>query len=105
VKAAGLIVTAGSRRARARLARLAARGSAAGERVEADVRRIIARVRRAGDRALLAFARRFDGVTLRRAELRGRNVSGLECVQQGLGPFAPAEENFEQFGAQDGTAA
>jgi len=70
VKAAGLIVTAGTKRARARLARLAARGSAAGERVEADVRRIIARVRRAGDRALLAFARRFDGVTLRRAELR-----------------------------------
>jgi len=70
VKAAELIVTAGGGRARARLARLAARGSAAGERVEADVRRIIARVRRAGDRALLAFARRFDGVALRRAELR-----------------------------------
>src|SRR5213078_3511609 len=51
-------------------AQLSARGSAAGERVEADVRRIIARVRRGGDRALLAFARRFDGVTLRRAELR-----------------------------------
>src|SRR5438093_3926468 len=70
VKATELVVTAGSGRARARLARLDARGSAAGERVEADVRRIIARVRRAGDRALLAFTRRFDGVALRRAGLR-----------------------------------
>ena len=37
MKAAELIVTAGSGRARARLARLAARGSAAGERVEAKL--------------------------------------------------------------------
>ena len=70
MKAARLIVTADSARARERLARLAARGEAAGGRVEADVRRIIARVRRAGDGALLAFTRRFDGVTLRRGALR-----------------------------------
>src|SRR5207249_1178377 len=45
-------------------------GEAAGARVEADVRRIIEAVRRRGDRALLAFTRRFDGVSLRRGELR-----------------------------------
>ncbi len=70
MRAAALICPAGGARARARLARLAARGTTTGERVEADVRRIIARVRREGDRALLNFTRRFDGVRLSRARLR-----------------------------------
>jgi len=65
-----LVYTSGSAAARRRLARLERRGEAAGARVEADVRRIIEAVRRRGDRALLAFTRRFDGVSLRRGELR-----------------------------------
>ena len=65
-----LVCTSGSAAARRRLARLERRGEAAGARVEADVRRIIEAVRRRGDRALLAFTRRFDGVSLRRGELR-----------------------------------
>ena len=67
---AELIVQAGSGRARLRLRRLAERGSAAGGRIEADVRRIIAAVRRDGDRALIRLTRRFDRVTLRRSALR-----------------------------------
>src|SRR5438034_2717322 len=85
VSAARLVCPAGGARARARLARLAARGSAAGERVEGDVRRIIARVRRDGDRALLALARRFDGVRLRRAELRVPNET-MAAAYRGLLP-------------------
>ena len=65
-----LVCTAGSAAARRRLARLERRGETAGARVEAEVRRIIEAVRRRGDRALLALTRRFDGVSLRRAELR-----------------------------------
>jgi len=65
-----LVCTSGSAAARRRLARLERRGEVAGARVEADVRRIIEAVRRRGDRALLAFTRRFDGVSLRRGELR-----------------------------------
>ncbi len=64
-----LIVEAGTARARRRLARLEARGMPAA-RVEGQVRRIVDRVRRAGDTALLAFTRRFDGVRLRPATLR-----------------------------------
>ena len=85
MSAARLVCPAGGARARARLARLAARGSAAGERIEGDVRRIIARVRRDGDRALLAFARRFDGVRLRRAELRVPNET-MAAAYRGLLP-------------------
>jgi len=70
VNPADLISRAGSGRARLRLRRLAERGSAAGGRIEADVRRIIAAVRRGGDRALIRLTRRFDGVTLRRSALR-----------------------------------
>src|SRR5207247_2139353 len=114
VKAAELIVTAGSGRARARLARLAARGEAAGGRVEADVRRIIARVRRAGDGALLAFTRRFDGVTLRRGALRvpkeamaaaysslpGRGRGGLAVAGPRLRHLAGVDSLFRIGGAQ-----
>ena len=69
-RAASLVCAAGSRRARQRLDRLARRGTAADGRVEATVRRIVAAVRRDGDRALLAFSRRFDGVRLRPRDLR-----------------------------------
>ena len=65
-----LVCTAGGAAARRRLARLERRGETAGARVEGEVRRIIEAVRRRGDRALVAFTRRFDGVSLRRAELR-----------------------------------
>jgi histidinol dehydrogenase len=69
-RAAGLVCVAGSRRARQRLGRLARRATAADGRVEATVRRIVAAVRRDGDRAVLAFSRRFDGVRLRPRDLR-----------------------------------
>jgi len=68
--AADLICPAGSRRARRHLARLEARGGTAGAPVEARVRRIVAAVRRRGDRALLALTRQLDGVRLAPRELR-----------------------------------
>ncbi|HEY3188401.1 MAG TPA: histidinol dehydrogenase, partial [Solirubrobacteraceae bacterium] len=67
---AELVFAAGSAAARRRLARLAARGGLADARVEPQVRRIIATVRRGGDRALLALTRRLDGVRLSRRTLR-----------------------------------
>ena len=68
--AAEIVCVAGTRRARGRLARLAARGGAPGDAVERRVRRIVAAVRRDGDRALLAFTRRLDGVRLTPRRLR-----------------------------------
>jgi histidinol dehydrogenase len=68
--ASDLVCAAGSARARARLRRLAERGVTTGAKVEAGVRRIIAAVRRDGDRALLALTRRFDGVALRAVDVR-----------------------------------
>ena len=68
--ATALVCPAGSALARRRLARLTSRGSAAGGRVEASVRRIIAAVRRRGDRALIDLTRRFDGVRIRQRDLR-----------------------------------
>jgi histidinol dehydrogenase len=70
IRAADLLCTAGTPAARRRLARLEERGAEAGARVEATVRRILRAVRRDGDRALLTFTRRFDGVALRPASLR-----------------------------------
>lgn len=58
----GLIVRAGTRAAERRLARLDGRGGQAGSAVERQVAAIIAAVRRDGDRALLRFTQRFDGV-------------------------------------------
>jgi len=57
-------------KARARLARLELRGATASARVEADVRRIIAAVRRDGDAALLRLTKKHDGVTLTSRRLR-----------------------------------
>jgi histidinol dehydrogenase len=68
--AAELVCGAGSARARLRLRRLAERGGTSTTRVEPAVRRIIAAVRRNGDRALLALTRRLDGVRLRPRGLR-----------------------------------
>ena len=59
----GEILTDGSRAARRRLGLLARRGERSGS-VARDVARIIAAVRREGDRALLRYTRRFDGVRL-----------------------------------------
>ena len=58
-----LIVRAGTRAAERRLAQLDGRGGSAGSAIERQVAAIIAAVRRDGDRALLRFTARFDGVT------------------------------------------
>lgn len=68
--AADLVCTAGSAAARRRLARLEARGRTTDARIEPQVRRIIAAVRRGGDRALLALTRRLDGLRLSRRTMR-----------------------------------
>src|SRR5262249_13831668 len=83
IRATDLASPGGSARAGRRLERLAERGDAAGSRVEADVRRIVAAVRRGGDRALLAFTRRFDGVRLDRRRLRVP-MGELEAAYRGL---------------------
>jgi histidinol dehydrogenase len=70
IRAAELICVAGTPPARRRLARLEARGTDTSARVEQTVRRILRAVERDGDRALLAFTRRFDGLALRAATLR-----------------------------------
>jgi histidinol dehydrogenase len=67
VTAADLVCTAGTATAARRLAALERRGETAGRAVEAAVRRIVDAVRRRGDRALVALARRLDGVKVRRA--------------------------------------
>lgn len=54
---------------RRRLERICRRGEITGRSVEARVTRIIARVRREGDRALCALTRQYDGVTLRRGAI------------------------------------
>jgi histidinol dehydrogenase len=69
-RAADLVVALGSRRATGRLARLAARGGTTTAGVERTVRRIVASVARGGDRALLAWTARLDGVRLTRSTLR-----------------------------------
>jgi histidinol dehydrogenase len=51
-----------SRKAPSVIARLAQRGATGTARVEPQVRRIVAAVRRNGDRALIAYARKFDGL-------------------------------------------
>ncbi len=70
IRVTDLICVAGTPEARRRLSRLEGRGTETGARVEASVQRILRAVRRDGDRALLAFTRRFDGVSLRPATLR-----------------------------------
>jgi histidinol dehydrogenase len=70
VSATALVCPAGGARARRRLARLTDRASAADGRIEAGVRRIIAAVRKRGDRALVELTRRFDGIRLRPRDLR-----------------------------------
>jgi len=65
-----MLCRAGTARATARLARLERRGEQTSRGVEADVRRIVADVRRRGDRALLDWTFRLDGVRLSPARLR-----------------------------------
>jgi len=65
-----LLCRAGTPSATRRLARLERRGETGGAAVEGRVRRIIAAVRRDGDRALVRFARAFDGVALKPSALR-----------------------------------
>jgi histidinol dehydrogenase len=80
-----LVCVAGTPRAARRLARLEGRGDAGGGRVEADVRRIVSAVRRRGDRALLAFTRRFDGVRLSPRTL-AVPPAALAAAYRGLAP-------------------
>ena len=75
--AASLVVEDGTARARARLARLEARGERAGARVAGEVRAILDAVRSRGDAALVEYTRRLDGVTLTPARLR---VSADDCA-------------------------
>jgi histidinol dehydrogenase len=65
-----MLCRAGTPRATTRLARLEARGEQTSRAVEAGVRRIMADVRRRGDRALLHWTLRLDGVRLSPARLR-----------------------------------
>ncbi len=65
-----ILCRAGTPRARARLARLEQRGERAGRAVETRVRRIVDDVRRRGDRALVEWTRRLDGVRRTPAALR-----------------------------------
>ena len=63
----------GGKAARARLEKLSQReGDVA--RIEGDVRRILDAVRRGGDKALLRFTKRFDGVELRPRDLVVRDA-------------------------------
>lgn len=68
--ARSLVVEDGTPAARARLARLEARGAQGSARVTARVRTILDAVRRRGDVALLAYTRRLDGVALTAEGLR-----------------------------------
>lgn len=70
MKASSLIVPSGSVAARRRLERLARRGEVGEREVEAQVARIIAAVRRHGDRALIDFTARLDGVRVPGRKLR-----------------------------------
>jgi histidinol dehydrogenase len=65
-----ILCRAGTPRARARLDRLEHRGETAGRAVETRVRRIVEDVRRRGDRALVEWTRRLDGVRRTPAGLR-----------------------------------
>ncbi len=65
-----ILCRAGTPRARARLARLEQRGERAGRAVETRDRRIVDDVRRRGDRALVEWTRRLDGVRRTPAALR-----------------------------------
>jgi histidinol dehydrogenase len=66
----------GARETEAILARLENRGSAALDTVLPTVRRIVADVRRRGDRALLRYAKRFDGL----ADVAGIRVTPNEMT-------------------------
>src|SRR5579859_5209396 len=59
------------------------RRGASGETVDAAVAEIIAKVRRGGDRALIALTRRFDGVRLDAARLRV-SAAELEAARNSL---------------------
>lgn len=70
IRVTDLIVVAGTPAARRRLDRLDGRGAEVSAAVERTVRGIIRAVRRTGDRAVLDYTRRFDGLALRPATLR-----------------------------------
>src|SRR5437870_4917221 len=63
------------------------RGSGATPRVEAQAHRIVEAVRRRGDRALIEFTRRYDGVTLSPARLRVRDAE-IRAAARAIPPDA-----------------
>jgi histidinol dehydrogenase len=92
-----------SRAARALLGRLEFRGAAALDRVEPAVRRIVADVRRGGEKALLAHARRLDGLASPHA-LRVREEemeSAWHAIPAGLAvALEQAAANIRRFAAR-----
>ncbi|HVO23711.1 MAG TPA: histidinol dehydrogenase [Candidatus Margulisiibacteriota bacterium] len=63
------------------------RGAGASVQVETQARKIVDAVRRRGDRALVAYTRRFDGVTLSPAHLRVSDAD-IAAAQAAVAPAA-----------------
>ena len=63
------------------------RGAAAGPQVETRSREIVDAVRRRGDRAVIEFTRRFDGVTLSPRQLRVDDAE-IHAAQRAVAPAA-----------------
>jgi histidinol dehydrogenase len=88
--ATGLRFRASDAGFRRHLEKICCRGEIGGARVERDVQRIIAAVRRDGDKALCALTRRHDGVALRPGTLEvPRKV--LAAAARSLAPQARAD--------------
>jgi histidinol dehydrogenase len=105
----------GAREAAALVAKLEHRGGAALDAVIADVRRIVTAVRRQGDRALLRYAARFDGLPGREAlcvtreEMAAAWEATSPALQQALRTAAEqvrgfAEKQMPQAWSDTGTA-
>jgi histidinol dehydrogenase len=95
-----LVFRSSEPRCRRRLERICRRGEIAGRSVERDVARIIATVRRDGDRAVRTLTRRFDGVDVRgplrlapaalaaaAAALPRRDMAALRLAARRIGAF------------------
>jgi histidinol dehydrogenase len=71
------------------------RGLQGGARVDVAVQRIVAAVRRRGDRALCSFTKQFDGVTLRPRDLR----VGDRVLDEAIEAISPAARRALQTAA------
>ena len=76
------------------------RGAGSSAAVEEQARRIVAAVRRRGDRALIEFTRRYDGVRLSAAQLR----VGADAVQAACDSLEPQARRDLQLAARRITA-